>query len=784
MKEKFLDQQFIDDGFNFLGLKDTEVDKKVFEKIWKEQHTKVPNPIIEAEFAQPGIEKWNPELAFYSEVKELFDNRFLKSKLFGVKKKINKKIYFFLDCPSWFFRKPPKFSVTFQFAPSICGFSTQLIGTASRNGVDIDFMRSIEFDFKEILENKEFTIVFCLNYKPNLVLNYSCVFDEKKQLEQYNYYKNNFLDHNNKIHSLLILDNEILDPHLDPEDKLKIGWASIYKNTFIHCDIIRRSRSNIEKLNQYFSVQIKNSQDENIKTGFLIAQSILNGCIKAESTWVIPKIFHGIYKDIKIRKSLMSIFYGSTTNTHKMLGQLSSFFNFYIFSEIFSDYGMKMPCLDLTEPNEIKSFEIDYMNLPNYPLKKKEIQIDKFTTYWRNYFNSIMGSQHYNGDMIHVLEPFDTPLAVDEFVDRFKNLHLEDSSKEVEKLCTSLLEEANASKNWVMNNGSYFALKNFGPFKAVQIYEIYEDLNAKFITDDHFYYYLSINFKTLSTNRDSALSAALGEEKAKEITLALKQMVCVLVRDYWVVERKESVFEERKVKDYFPNKYNHKDKPYRVVYLPRVVYEKKKQDGVRTCYNELNYAQRSKHAVRAHVRISKNISPLQKFLANRYNIDVPENHTFVQPHYRGETIEQKIIYRSRSAMQMIYNTSDNSSTKTNDYFKFEVDVKNYFENNNYIVRHYSANKRNDGGIDVVATKNIKDKQLTYLIQCKCYKRKLKIGPNIVRELIGSMAGYNDECEGIIITTSYFTRDAELERDKNFDKYPIKFIDGDKLAKLI
>ena len=111
-------------------------------------------------------------------------------------------------------------------------------------------------------------------------------------------------------------------------------------------------------------------------------------------------------------------------------------------------------------------------------------------------------------------------------------------------------------------------------------------------------------------------------------------------------------------------------------------------------------------------------------------------------------------------------------------------LKTYLKKNKYDVKHYSANKRNDGGIDVVATKNLKDKQIIYLIQCKCYK-KIKIGPDIVRELAGSMIGYGDECKGIVITTSKFTQDAELERKKlaqqNID---ISFIDGEKFVNLI
>jgi hypothetical protein len=88
---------------------------------------------------------------------------------------------------------------------------------------------------------------------------------------------------------------------------------------------------------------------------------------------------------------------------------------------------------------------------------------------------------------------------------------------------------------------------------------------------------MNVNFELLMTNHDVVINEVLGEIKARRVILALKQIVCALVRDYWVVEKKETVFEQKKISDYLPRKYNQEKKPFRVVYLPRVKYEKNLQ---------------------------------------------------------------------------------------------------------------------------------------------------------------------------------------------------------------
>jgi hypothetical protein len=767
-------------GYESLGLKDLGVDENLYKKIWDENHTQTSEVGLNIRFKEGEAYKWKSDILDYESLKDLFDNNFLKSKLFGVKKIIDDKIFFFVNFPSFFFKKPPKVNYNFFLSPSIYGFSSQFfLETNDENGEIL--RRIVEFNFSELLNLEKFSVVFCKNNKPEIAINYSTYYDDKEHKENdvknYNSLRDNYPLLNKNLHTLMILDNPALDAYLSKEDRLKVGWATNHRSFYKTCHLVRKSISEVNRIDTYFSKLASITEDEEVKKGYQTAKDILKSCVEVKNTTDIPNVIHKIFNDLDKRKYFMSIFYGSAAVGSRVIQQIRFFFNYYMFSEIYSDYGMKMPCLDMTEPNNIETFLIDYENLP-----ENKNGLDKYLYYWKLFFNAVNGSQVCNGDMATILEPFDVPIAAEEYKDIFNNIDISDTEENVEKLCISLLEEANASKNWVLNNGSYFAI-DLGEFKAVQLSEKFEDIHAKFITKDNFYYFMNVNFELLMTNHDVVINEVLGEIKARRVILALKQIVCALVRDYWVVEKKETVFEQKKISDYLPRKYNQEKKPFRVVYLPRVKYEKK-SSGIKECYENLNFKTRSKHAVRAFMRVSKNISPLQKFLAARYNFEVPEGHTFVQPHYRGETTEQKIIYRSRSAMQMIFNKEVGSSVKTNNYFQFEVDVKNLFKKNKYDVKHYSANKRNDGGIDVVATKNLKDKQIIYLIQCKCYK-KIKIGPDIVRELAGSMIGYGDECKGIVITTSKFTQDAELERKKlaqqNID---ISFIDGEKFVNLI
>jgi restriction system protein len=90
-------------------------------------------------------------------------------------------------------------------------------------------------------------------------------------------------------------------------------------------------------------------------------------------------------------------------------------------------------------------------------------------------------------------------------------------------------------------------------------------------------------------------------------------------------------------------------------------------------------------------------------------------------------------------------------------------------------------KTGDGGIDGEGILEI-NPLITFkvLFQCKRYKDNNSIGPSTVRDFRGAMQGRADK--GIILTTSYFTKDAKKEAIRD-GAPPIELIDADGLVDL-
>lgn len=86
----------------------------------------------------------------------------------------------------------------------------------------------------------------------------------------------------------------------------------------------------------------------------------------------------------------------------------------------------------------------------------------------------------------------------------------------------------------------------------------------------------------------------------------------------------------------------------------------------------------------------------------------------------------------------------------------------------------------DGGIDgygIVKLNNITS--IKVIFQCKRYKDS--VGPGVVRDFRGAMAGRTDK--GLILTTGYFTSEAKKEATRD-GAAPIDLIDGDGLILLL
>ena len=85
----------------------------------------------------------------------------------------------------------------------------------------------------------------------------------------------------------------------------------------------------------------------------------------------------------------------------------------------------------------------------------------------------------------------------------------------------------------------------------------------------------------------------------------------------------------------------------------------------------------------------------------------------------------------------------------------------------------------DGGIDGVGVYRLSLVSFRVYFQCKRYASAVRA--SAVRDFRGAMAGRGDQ--GLLITTSHFTRDAEREAERE-GAAPIELVDGQRLCQLM
>ncbi len=86
----------------------------------------------------------------------------------------------------------------------------------------------------------------------------------------------------------------------------------------------------------------------------------------------------------------------------------------------------------------------------------------------------------------------------------------------------------------------------------------------------------------------------------------------------------------------------------------------------------------------------------------------------------------------------------------------------------------------DGGIDGHGILKI-NSFVTFRVLFQCKRYKTSVGPDVVRDFRGAMMGRAEK--GIILTTGYFTTQAESEASRD-GAQPIELVDGEDLVKLL
>lgn len=259
--------------------------------------------------------------------------------------------------------------------------------------------------------------------------------------------------------------------------------------------------------------------------------------------------------------------------------------------------------------------------------------------------------------------------------------------------------------------------------------------------------------KLRSQGRDSlTLDEVMDSARKSEarFELGIKILLASIIRDFWVVEERERVFGASMEVRKSPRLRADRGRP-RIVYLPRIRYInnfKDESDG-------LNLKARAPHFVVGHLRKALQASEDQIILARKFGIIVPEGFTFVRPHRRGDAAQER-IYRSRSALQCLQALKPVADTGTRDsWFTFELRVREWLASNGFHVEHLAASRNGDGGVDIQASKGNEH----LLIQCK-YWHGQNVGPNVIREMLGTLQTFPSGSKGVVITSSELTSAAK------------------------
>jgi hypothetical protein len=379
-------------------------------------------------------------------------------------------------------------------------------------------------------------------------------------------------------------------------------------------------------------------------------------------------------------------------------------------------------------------------------------------------------------DLGYVITGKDAPIPRIPLYKALANLKLDCTVQEADNAIRDILAEAREGRQWSAPWGARVQV-DIGPLKYLDIHEIEGEFVGLFRDSNERFLMLSVNVSTgngfpriLRVDDDGH-----NVEDNTDAPLALALVVASAVRDFLVVEHREAQFSAKTAKQLRCST----NRELSVIYLPRVRYLRPDVKAYHQhCGGDV---QRTAHEVAGHIRRVEKPSSAQLLLALRYGFTVPQGYTFVRPHRRGDGVTQQRqhIYRSRSVSAIIYRTIAKAPAGTRPaWFDFEKDVAALMVSKGLRVIHQAASRRGDGGVDVFAHDETKD--VLWAIQCKCYAPARKVGPDVVRELAGSLHRYPEGTRAMIVTTSSFTPAAIQEAEA----LRFETIDGQQFAALL
>ncbi len=544
--------------------------------------------------------------------------------------------------------------------------------------------------------------------------------------------------------------------HFTPSDNLSIGWIRHYKGTVRNLDeVVKLARPAPplalpdEDTAEELLTFMRSVNDPDLSVSSLLS-NLLEMRIQDDEALIRLLLSEGLYHQ-----------YCHSVSEHAYCMLLSLALKAHFLSSEITNNGHRVVCVDEKSVPSTNFLYPKENEFPNYCSPEE---------YWFRLPSPILEcfgiNEVLDGTEIHHDLNFNSSLW-----DLFP---ISEDPENAFQAADGLIEEALSCKKWSIPNAAIVKL-NVGPFNFFQVWELEGRVLFLARSDRGEYSILILNLNAQSLWFDALFEAP--EEKLIKIEAALKLLLSAIVRDFYVVESRENVFATAQEKQLFKQRLS-KEGPV-TVYLPRI--KSIRSPNLQLCARELGHQDRRAHFVRAHIRKSDFASEHQLILASRYGLKVPEGHTFVRPHHRGHKVRET-VYISRSALQSLYQEASPRLSKSNvvaDWFKFENDVRELMIRLGFLVDHVGASRGGDHGVDVFARKGSDLDEVSWVVQCKCYSPKHKVGPSVIQALIGVLQEYPRGTRGMVVTTSSFTSGASrIATEAN-----IRLMDGREFAKM-
>jgi hypothetical protein len=389
----------------------------------------------------------------------------------------------------------------------------------------------------------------------------------------------------------------------------------------------------------------------------------------------------------------------------------------------------------------------------------------------KDYWQAVGDTPFYqDGSVASIRSPTDVFLSGMELRTRVTEIEptLQGSEADWQTFTTGLVDECLTLKQWTIPWSAYVEIDYLG-FSAVELFENGDSVACLWRSPD--------GKTTWSIFRPRHQAFQYSHEVPGKAQAHWNMFIAALIRDFWVVEERRKVFAVslRRMR-----RGNHGKREARIIYLPRVRYDQSMSHAIGYFIDRSEA--RTRHFVRPFFR-KVNPTPIQVEVARLNNVIVPEGHTYVRGHFRGGA-ETAAIYRSRSATQLLFRTTAPTGPETTletDWFSFELLVGTLLKAQGFEIQHRATQGKADDGVDIVALQRTGQSAGTWLVQAKCYAPDRPVGPDTIREMMGSIADFGrrhpgQHASGMIVTTSRFTGEAQ----RFALAHGIKLVDGANL----